>query len=52
MINDDISLKTLNLYPEADLFGKGFENNQRTSSNKPKNWVENVYIAQLNNLTV
>ena len=52
LMADDLSLKSLGLYPESDIFGRGFDNNPKVNNNKPKNWLENVYLAQLNHLTL
>lgn len=44
-------MKTLSLYPESDCFGKSFDPSLK-GGNKSKNWVENIYLAQLNHLTL
>jgi len=53
LVNDEITMKTLSLYPENDCFGKSFDPTLKGSGNsKSKNWVENIYLGQLNHLTL
>jgi len=52
LVNDEITLKSLSLYPESDVFGKLLDPNAKSNNSKSKNIVENVYLAQLNHLTL
>lgn len=54
LMNDDISVKTLNLFTETELPNKNADTSKfiKPVIKKPKNWPEYIHLAHINNLTL
>jgi len=53
-MNDDISVKTLNLFTETELPNKNADTSKflKPVIKKPKNWPEYIHLAHINQLTL
>jgi hypothetical protein len=53
-MNDDISVKTLNLFTETELPNKNADTSKFVNPiiKKPKNWPEYIHLAHINQLTL
>jgi len=54
LMNDDISVKTLNLFTETELPNKNADTSKflKPVIKKPKNWPEYIHLAHINQLTL